>query len=394
MRTLTSLTAVATALALSVTAAQAKTATPVSDMIGADGLAKTERHLAAIESPSADDRFALGGVHFLRAIEKSLQARYSVAAAQLFGVPILRLPVPPNPNPEPFHASLIADVFKTALDDFANVEAALKPIDGDVGVSIDLNALWFDINDNGIKDAGEAVFETAGATLGARPSSDDPLIVRFDTADVAWLRAYAHLLSGVSEVVLALDPTDAIETVQATAAKLGNAENSMLHDPDVVPLVDQGATILLALRQQPDENRTRAALAHFEAMTEQNMIFWQRVGEETDNTAEWIPNPQQTSAFGTKVSAEVADAWQAILQEGQAVLDGELLIPYWRSKDGYGINIRKVFEEPTPMDPVLWLQGAGALPYLQKGKVANSTTQMRFFMMLGGDAPLYAMWFN
>ena len=398
--------AIATAFAVTATAAGAQSKASLSDRIAADGLATTQSHLAALENPTANESFALGGVSFLRAIETSLQSRYRTGAGGSSEIPLLRLPVPPNDDPDPFEPQQIADIFRTALADFAVAETALAQIDGDVSLPIDITAIWFDIDESGTQDPGEDLLTVTGATLGARPLQDGALIVQFDTADVAWLRAYAHLLSGVSEVVLAYDPTEAITTVTEASAIFG--PNTIVGSQD---WVDQTAIILLALRQEPDANRTRGALAHFEAMVAQNLIFWDRVADETDNNAEWIPNATQTSAFGVTLSQDVANSWQAILREGGAILKGETVLPYWRLDrndlhvgiagtgeesviTAKGINLRKMFTDPAPVDLVLWFQGAGALPYFDKGTLANSRNWDQFLRLLGGDAPLYALWLN
>lgn len=402
MRFPTFLIAAATAFATS--GALAEPASPLSQRIAEDGLAKTQMHLLALPAPSDDELFALGGVAFLRGIEQTLQMRYRVNAGTASEIPLLRLPVPPNPEPAPFEAEMIAEIFRTALAGFETVDKALAEIEGEVGLSIDLGDLWFDVNGNGARERGEGLFAVTGAALGANQTGAE-LVVRFDTADVAWLRAYAHLLAGISEVVLAYDPTEAISTVTEASAALG--PNMIIGSQD---FVDQAAIILLALRQEPDAARTRKALGHFETMIAQNRIFWNAVARETDDAAEWIPNARQTSALGLTVPQEVADSWQAILDEGDAVLNGETVLPYWRlqrkpsmalSGDGTGtqirtngINLRRMFTDPAPVDLVLWIQGAGALPYLKQGRLANSRNWRNFSRLLGGDAPLFALWLN
>ena len=386
----------ATLVALALTGnAAAQEVHQASALIAEKGLVAAEAELAGKDDATGDDLFALGGVRFLRAIEASLQARWRAGAATVPGVPILRLPVPPNPEPEPYRAEMVAELFEAALGDFAEADTALAtiPDDAEIAMRIDLAALWFDIDGNGARGAREDLFSTTGSALAMGTEAPESLVVQFDRADVAWLRAYAHLLSGISEVVLAVDPTDAIKTTQAASAALGPVDTTY-GGTETGAMVDQVATMLLALRQQPDADRSKAALAHFETMVEQNLIFWDRVAAETDNEAEWIPNPKQQSAFGVEVTQEVADAWQNILREGGAVFRGELLIPYWRASGGHGINVRKLFEEPAPMDLVLWVQGAGAVPYLEKGKLADSRNWMQFMRLLGGEAPLYALWFN
>lgn len=385
------LTAVA-ALAFSATTVQAQSATTISERIKAEGLAATQSHLAGLANPTANEQFALGGVSFLRAIETSLQSRYRTGIGAQSAVPLLRLPVPPSRNPEPFAPEQVSDIFRTALDHFAAAEEALEQVNGEVGLPIDLTDLWFDIDGNGIESRGESLFFVTGMALDMRPAEFEPLIVRFDTADVAWLRAYAQLLSGISEVVLAYDPTEPIRAVTEATARL--SENKLLGSQAEI---DQIAIILLAMRQEPDAARTRKALGHFEAMIAHNRVFWDEVAKETDNEAEWLPNAAQQSAFGIKLSQEVADSWQAILNDGDAVLKGKAVLPFWR--DGYddtpkGINFRKMFTEPAPLDLVLWVQGAGALPYLKEAPLVDDQKWMQFMRLLGGDAPLYALWLN
>ena len=52
------------------------------------------------------------------------------------------------------------------------------------------------------------------------PETPGPVpVVRFDTADAAWLSAYAHLVSALAEAVLAYDPTDATARMMAATAE-------------------------------------------------------------------------------------------------------------------------------------------------------------------------------
>ena len=70
-----------------------------------------------------------------------------------------------------------------------------------------------------------------------------------------------------------------------------------------------------------------------------------------------------------QVNAERIAAWYQVLDEADAILDGEKLIPHWRFEQG--INLRRVFEEPQPFDLVLWITGPAALPYLEDGPVTT-----------------------
>ncbi len=141
-------------------------------------------------------------------------------------LPILRLPIPPNPAPEPLRPEAIRDVFTGVTTGMEAARAALEPIgDGsDLAVEIALGDIWFDVNANGTRDEAEDIGSVAGPILlgwewDARDPSQPLPTIRFDGADAAWLSAYAHLLSGLSEAVLAHDPTAAIaENLQTRAA--------------------------------------------------------------------------------------------------------------------------------------------------------------------------------
>jgi hypothetical protein len=82
------------------------------------------------------------------------------------------------------------------------------------------------------------------------------------------------------------------------------------------------------------------------------------------------------------------------LDEADAVLDGKKLIPFWRSRDGRGINLRRVFTEPTRFDLVLWFQGTAATPYLEEGELTSPDTWRRFQRIFRGEFFTFAAWFN
>ena len=64
----------------------------LSAEIAAQGLAATETRLAALAAPSEADRFALGGIRFLRALETTFQTRYRTGMDDPTGmIPLIRL---------------------------------------------------------------------------------------------------------------------------------------------------------------------------------------------------------------------------------------------------------------------------------------------------------------
>ncbi|MCG6904457.1 MAG: hypothetical protein LJE68_17445 [Rhodobacter sp.] len=377
----------------------------ISATLARSGLAATETALAA-DQGDANARFALGSVRFLRAVEKTLQLRYRHnATLDDLGIPVLRLPVPPNPDAQPFYPALIADLFAGLIADMDAARAALDSVEGDVALTIDLAALWFDINGNASRDAGEGVFEVAGSALARRPgeagmnSMPDLLNVRFDTADVAWLRAYTHLLSGIGELVIAFDPTDVIAEVGTSVTSMAALRGTETMDRfsylrQQEQMVDMFAMIYGALNRVPDASHTVAARDHLLAMIAENRAFWQAVGLETDNAAEWIPNARQSSALGFELPPDTSAVWLDVLSDAEAVLTGKLLVGHWRIEPGGGINVAKLLENPVAIDIVTWIHGHGLLPYMESGPLIGTANLRRFEAMFGGDALLFMVWLN
>ncbi len=386
---------------------------PVSGYIAEHGLARADAMLslqAAFNFGKASQvDFLLGGVRFLRAVEAGLQVRWQSNVSGPDFLPGLRAPIPANPDARPFEAGDVAGVFEAMLASLAEARSPLEEaVNGrDFAAVIDLDDLWFDIDGDGAR----AKFESAAALLGVTGfdrvarGSEFSGVVRFDSADADWLLAYVHLLSGVSQTVLALEPTPAIERVMSARADMleltGGAE-ARLYDFVEQDWIDTAASVLWTLEGTPDAARSAAAHAHFKAMIAHNRSFWAKVEQESDNDREWLPNGAQVSAFGLEIPAGVASQWQAVLGELEAVLDGEILVPYWRTSPqggedsaiGIGLNLRKLFEQPGEMDLVGWLQGANAVPYLERGPLTRMDSLRQFGNMVRGDSLFFVLWLN
>jgi hypothetical protein len=202
--------------------------------------------------------------------------------------------------------------------------------------------------------------------------------IRFDTADAAWLTAYTHLLSGISSAILAYDPATAIDRVLAARISLGirppSQSQEFNFDASFGSFMDAFAMVEGALNQPPNVERARAAAKlHFLSMVTENRRFWQLVALEKDNSNEWIPNDSQTSALGFTLPPGTGDTWLAVLSDGEALLTGRVLVPYWRGADGQGINLGKLFDDPRPVSVTGWLQGWAAIPYLEPGSAVDAT---------------------
>ncbi|TIX45148.1 MAG: hypothetical protein E5V33_32920, partial [Mesorhizobium sp.] len=77
--------------------------------------------------------------------------RHGFESPQSFMLPLMRLPVPDNPNPEPltyeeFRAILVA--FRDRLQKSAAMLGSV-PAEADIGMAIDLTRLGIDLNEDG-----------------------------------------------------------------------------------------------------------------------------------------------------------------------------------------------------------------------------------------------------
>lgn len=84
--------------------------------------------------------------------------------------------------------------------------------------------------------------------------------------------------------------------------------------------------------------------------------------------------------------------WQRFLDEFEAVLQGKKLIPHWRFDQG--VNLRRIFLEPTTFDIVLLIQGSAAVHYLEDGELSSGETWDQITRIFGGDFFRYFVWFN
>ena len=372
------------------------------EALAAGGLTTAETYLAD-QRDTAETAFLLGSVRFLQAFETVFRQRYANFSGQLPIVPGMAAELPSNPDAE-FDPMFFEMALNDALNHLTEAERALESAtDGEFGVVVNLGDFWFDINADGARDPWEGLTSIIGSMNPRRDFESFDGLIRFDTADADWLAAYVHAVAGVLDFALSLDPTPAIRTVyegRTTIEQIaGIAQTPFIGDDDDA-LIDSIAAVLLTLEGVPDSTRTRAAHAHFKSMIAHNRSFWEKVGQETDDDREWLPNPGQTAAFGVPVDDTMALAWQDVLDEIDAILDGEQLIPYWRVRPRFnaespiGLNLRRLLQDPPDMNIILWIQGAAAAPYLEEGSIADMNAWRQFLRMTPGNSFLQALWFN
>ena len=398
---------------LSITAALCAVAPPVaadghySNLLADIGPTRAAEALATQTTFSPSDHMALGGLRFLSAVEQALQSRYTYGLSSrelslTLDLPFLRLTVLDNPSPKSKPATLIEDIFTSSIATLATANDALDQVlDNDaVSVRIDLGDIWFDINGNSRRDPGEDGMIVLADALGEfpNPESDAP-VIEFDAADAAWLSAYAHMISGISELVLSTNPSEAFATVFEGARRIdetrsGPLNQTMFLGQDEIPALDLFATVVRAIEGPVDPVRSRAARQHILDGLGDNRVFWSRLRAETDNQDEWIPNDDQTSALPLTFPQGLGDSWEAVLDDVEAVLRGELLIPHWRLGQAAGIDLGQLLQSPPEIDIVGLFQGFTLAPYAKPGKLITFERMEAFDEMTNGNSPLFAIILN
>lgn len=173
----------------------------------ADG--ETALLLALDANPTDDElRFGLGAIQFFRAVDnfgKGLY-EYGVISANT-RTPFLRLPVPHNPAPSAISYQafgLMLDIFAT---DLSRAEATLALIsDDNVKLRLRLAKITFDFTGTG-KNPTTLLDILAKLNGGRFPFeiANPEFRIHFDRGDVAWLRAYCHLLCAMVDGYRAVD---------------------------------------------------------------------------------------------------------------------------------------------------------------------------------------------
>jgi hypothetical protein len=397
-------------------------------------------------APSDDQaRFALGAAQFLRAVERlgqslhryGLQTEYSDQVG-LLALPILRLPIPENPHPEPINYG----AFRSALADFvADLKTAdgtlAKVGDGDINLPLDIGLIRLDLRADGAASEDESLWALFARVSGYPRAGGPPgpLLTDFDAADVPWLRGYCNLLMAIAEFPLGYDFHDTFDwsfqsvfadgafaapelaardrEMREKSARLGepppysdfkaysaweaSPEGRRNEELRKYGWISRIADLVAALHEThwpvAEPERLASALDHLQTMIAQSRENWRRIQSDTNPGRRWIPNPQQTGVLpAMRVTPERIVGWMAFLDGFDAVLQGKSLIPHWRFDKG--INLRRFFLEPRPFDLVMLVQGGAVLPYLEEGAVLGTSEAQQVLRAFEGDFFRYFLWFN
>ncbi len=379
-----------------------------------------------------------------------LRSEYDLGEVSLglLNLPFLRLPVPPNSSPEPVTYEALRGILDRFVADMTVAEATLSGVsDTDFDLSLDLAQIRLDFNGDGNADENEFLLGAFYAVTGP-VGADSGFRVDFDQSDAPWLQGYSHLLMAMAEFPLAHDwentfnltfhslfpQTDFLSSELETEVGKVIANIRTLLDENGAPprrfnwnrsweayekwrttpegqkylayqrarsMLEYGAIgdliAFVHLFNWPvvDPDRMGRVRTHLLSMIELSRENWRRVQSETDDKREWVPKPAvQAGIFDRmRVTEARVAGWNLFLDELEAILNGEKLVPHWRFMNR-GVNVRRMFEEPRTFDPVLIGQGSAILPYLEEGELTSADTFWQIDALLDGGLLRYFIWFN
>lgn len=406
----------------------------------------------------ANAAFAAGAHKAFAALEDFEQGlyRYGFQTPRVMLLPLLRVPVPENPAPETLTYEAWRGLLQDLDAGLAGAIEALDalPADADASFVADLRSVRLDMNGDGALDEAESVGSLLAALANPRqrvvqnrdtPADTEvpPPVFRFDRADAYWLQGYANFLRANAKLWLAhdfsttfdvsfqaffpgtgmqidlpandradnllermrrVDSAEEREELRKEYMELPEAERRRLSEQardrqnsEMGNIFDLVSFIHSINWPVVDADARRAARAHLLEVVRLSRLNWQAIKAETDNDREWLPGPQQAGRHPLTtltITDETVENWHEVLGVMERVLKGEALLPHMRFP-GYGVNMRRLFDEPTPFDLVLTITGPGALPYLETGEILDTRAWRDTMRAFGRNNFFsYAVWIN
>ncbi|PQO33717.1 hypothetical protein C5Y97_15920 [Blastopirellula marina] len=367
-----------------------------------DGIAAMKTRLKTAPT-DAEAQYALGIFTTLEAVENLSQNLHKYGLRpESPRIPFMRLPVPLNPNPEKLTYAKWRGIMQQFIDDLGVADAELSKVDDpDVKLKLPVGLIRMDLNGDGKSEDEETFWKvfTAVAWRAAKLDEDQQRFeIGFDKADVHWLIGYTHLLRAMGEAYLAYDTEEFFDNTAAIFFSGIDSPLAQLKADQRNAFMDQFADAILAIHmvnfEVAEPQRMEAARQHLLTMISHSRLVWEYCTQETDDDREWIPNAKQTSLTPLTVNEARIQGWAMFLDEAEMVLEGEKLLPHWRVPGERGINLKRVFTEPTRFDLVGWAHGVSALPYLEEGSKVSPDTARTLGQTFGGRFTVFAIWFQ
>jgi hypothetical protein len=342
--------------------------------------------------------------------------------------PVLGIPMPENANPEPLDYAKFRAMLQGLVDSLDAAKATFLAAgeSGDYVVDIDPLRIRLDVNGDGKADTGETVAAVVGIAVGdptlVQPSpippdqpdgtrrrdnqatpetpAPAPVVIGFDRADAIWLAGYSNVFAGQADYVLAHDFSGFFDAVfhrifpRAGLLMQEYARSGrLMMDPETdTAIADAIAGIHTLDWPVTEPDRLKRVLERAKEVTQLSRRNWEAILAETDDHAELVPSPAQTGLGDRGVTAEQVEAWHATLDTVDQILNGELLLPHWRFRQGF--DLKAYFETATKTDFVMILTGAGAIPFIKDGPIADPESFAAANRAFGADLIGYALWFN
>lgn len=358
----------------------------------------------------AEKKAALGLIAFVSAVEHLGQSLHrhgleTHPGGVMMQLPVLRMPVEPNPNPEPVTYEKWRAILQTLADDLGKAdtllaEGAKADVGGSVKLPLDLMKVRADLN----SDGAAAEKESLGAILQAlsrmsEPTTPPDLNFTFDKADLLWLRGYIQFLTAFTQFGLAMDFEESFnKTAHAYFPRAGlPMAEELLAPVGAGGFVDNSigdaiAAVHLLNWQVIDANRLKEVRTRLATMASLSRESWAAARAETDDDKEWLPNAKQKGRWGMDVDDATIDSWLAVMGEFETVLDGKKLMPHWRFNKGF--NVKRFFDESKHIDAVLIIAGVDAVPFLESGPISTTADWDGLTGAFRGNFLNYAIWFN
>lgn len=371
-----------------------------------DGLSKLEPMAAGGDTEAA---FGVGTLKLATAIEHFTQTLYRHGFDLPDGRPagIEQPNIPQNPNPEPFDYAGVRQMLSTFVEelDAARVSFDAASKSGDYVVSINPADIRIDANGDGKAEEGESLAGLmtiwSHSSTPPDPSEVPHQEIGLDRADAFWFAGYTQVIGAQADFLLAHDFSSFVNaTFHRFFPRAGFPMQPYAEGVQLMfdPATDTGIADLIAAIHAiswpvTDAEKLSRVRDRLKAVLAYSRQDWDAILAETDDNHELLPSPKQTPlAPDASITDEKVAAWRATLDKADAVLDGALLVPHWRFKQGF--DLKAYFTTAKTTDLVMILTGAGALPYLRDGPVA-STEDFRAVQTAFGDDWLgYAFWFN
>lgn len=376
------------------------------------------------EGGDQEARFGLGMLELASGVEHLVQALYRHGLvgpdAGMLG-PLVTVPIPPNPSPEKLDYAKVRAILAQLVDDMDAAKASLAAAgeSGDYVVLIDPLRIRFDVDGDGQASDAESMRSIVERQLGipltpepaTQPAGSDKspaqapeapdTTLGFDRADALWMAGYSQVLASHGDFLLAHDFSDLVNVAfhrLFPRAGLPMQDYSEGGSIFMEPRTDAAAADAIAAIHTLDwpvvePERLKRVLERLKAITAFSRANWAAILAETDDDHEFIPSPRQTATLpGSEVNQEMVDAWLRTLDTADAILDGKLLVPHWRFRQGF--DLKAYFETATRTDLVMILTGYGAIPFLKDGPVASAADFAEANRVFGENLIGYAFFFN